>query len=405
MSTTTQQAAGPLASPPPNTSPSRRRRHGRLISAVLALAVVGAAAGLWSAGVLGGSSTPEASRARETNVGATATVEKRTLSAQTEVDATLGYSGSYNVINRSQGTITGLPALGQVVAQGQRLYSVDGTAVTLLYGAMPAYRALAAGASGIDVQQLNAALVALGYDTTGTLDPKSDYYSWATQVAVRNLQKHLGVAETGDLALGTVAFLPREVRVTGLSATLGGPAQPGQPVMTASSTDHQVKVALDVALQSKVKAGDTVTITLPNDQTMRGVVSSVGTVASRSASGGAGGGSAPGGGTGGGGGSGSAANPTIEVLVKPNDPAKLGRVDQAPVRVSIITDEVRDALVVPLAALLARPGGRYAVEVVAGDGAHHLVDVRLGLVDDADGLVAVTGAGLSAGQTIVVPQS
>jgi hypothetical protein len=66
---------------------------------------------------------------------------------------------------------------------------------------------------------------------------------------------------------------------------------------------------------------------------------------------------------------------------------------------------VPDALVVPVTALLARSNGGYSVEVVgAGSGAgNHLVPVSLGLFDDADGLVQVTGPGLAAGEEVVVP--
>jgi hypothetical protein len=54
-------------------------------------------------------------------------------------------------------------------------------------------------------------------------------------------------------------------------------------------------------------------------------------------------------------------------------------------------------------ALLALAGGGYAVEAVAKDGAHRLVAVSLGLFDDADGEVQVSGTGLFAGQQLVVP--
>ena len=57
----------------------------------------------------------------------------------------------------------------------------------------------------------------------------------------------------------------------------------------------------------------------------------------------------------------------------------------------------------PVTALLARSGGGYAVEVVAGDGTHHLVRVTPGLFDDVAGMVQVSGAGLRAGQHVVVP--
>ena len=62
-----------------------------------------------------------------------------------------------------------------------------------------------------------------------------------------------------------------------------------------------------------------------------------------------------------------------------------------------------DAYVVPVDALLALAGGGYALEVVGAHGVHHLEAVSLGLFDDADGLVQVSGAGLGAGQQVVVP--
>ena len=56
-----------------------------------------------------------------------------------------------------------------------------------------------------------------------------------------------------------------------------------------------------------------------------------------------------------------------------------------------------------MTALLAQPGGGYAVEVTGAGGRHRLVAVTPGLFDDAAGLVQVTGSGLAAGQQVVVP--
>ena len=56
-----------------------------------------------------------------------------------------------------------------------------------------------------------------------------------------------------------------------------------------------------------------------------------------------------------------------------------------------------------MAALLARSGGGYAVEVVGARGSHRLVPVTVGVFDDAAGLVQVSGPGLAAGQHVVVP--
>jgi hypothetical protein len=91
------------------------------------------------------------------------------------------------------------------------------------------------------------------------------------------------------------------------------------------------------------------------------------------------------------------------VTVRPLDPAATGSIDQAPVDVAITTASVKSALVVPVDSLLALAGGGYAVEEVSPGGRHHLAAVSLGLFDDADGLVQVTGSGIAAGPRVVVP--
>jgi multidrug efflux pump subunit AcrA (membrane-fusion protein) len=100
--------------------------------------------------------------------------------------------------------------------------------------------------------------------------------------------------------------------------------------------------------------------------------------------------------------SGSGSSATITVQVALADPRTAAGLDQAPVEVAITTGSVAGALVVPVNALLARPGGGYAVEVTGPDG-HHLVGVTPGLFDDAAGLVQVSGTRLAAGQHVVVP--
>jgi hypothetical protein len=137
-----------------------------------------------------------------------------------------------------------------------------------------------------------------------------------------------------------------------------------------------------------MKVGDKVTITLPNNQTTPGVISSVGTVATTPASSGSGS---------------TNSSPTITVLVNPTDPTATGTWDQAPVNVTITTGSVTNVLVVPVDALLAQSGGAYALEVAGANGVRHLVLVTLGLFDNADGLVQVSGSELSAGERVVVP--
>jgi putative peptidoglycan binding protein len=315
---------------------------------------------------------------------ALATVTRRPLSSQTEVSATLGYAGSYNVVNQARGTITWLPSVGRLVREGQTLYKINGKRIILLYGSIPAYRNLAKGMDGADVRQLNADLVALGYATPAELDPGSDVFGWWTKAALERLQADLGVAETGRITLGQVVFLPRAARITRVMATLGVQAGPGV-IMQASSTARRVTVALDAAQQAEVKVGDRVMITLPGGQRTPGRVSSVGTVATAPAS--------------------SSGSPTVEVEIVPTNPAATGRIDQAPVQVAITTARVRSALVVPVNALLASAGGGYALEVAGADDHRRPIAVSLGLFDDADGLVQVSGPGLKAGLRVVVPST
>ncbi len=364
----------------------RRRVAAGMVTVVAAAAVV--------AGITGVFSRPGHPNAADRT--STAAVTRRSLSSQTQVSATLGDAGSYSVVNQAQGTITALPAVGQVVRQGQVLYQVSGAPVVLLYGRVPAWRDLSEGLQGADVAELNADLVKLGYATSAELGAGSDYFSPGTAVAVEGLQSRLGVTVTGSLALGQAVFLPTAALITslGTGTVAGGPAAPGSVLLTASSTTPVVTIELDAAQQTEIKTGERVTITLPDGQVTPGVVSQVSKVATPGSSGT--------GSSGDSGNSNQSSSPTIAVEVTLTNPAAASGLNQAPVQVTITTGSVRNALVVPVNALLAQAGGGYAVEVVSGR-SHRLVAVSTGLFDDAAGLVQVTGAGLAAGQRVVVP--
>ena len=384
-----------------------KRRRWLLAAAAVLVAVIAAG---WV--VVVSAAEQQAPVAQQLPVGS-AQVQRRTLSAMVAQAGTLTYrarsDGSpYAVINQASGIYTKLPASGEVIAQGHVLYRVNDSPVVLLYGSTPAYRTLSAGSSGSDVAELNADLVALGYANRAQLSPKSGYFGPTTTAAVMKLQAALGVTQDGTLTLGQVVFEPSAVRVTSVLAQPGRTARAGETVMQGTSTTRQVQVALSAAQQTSVKLGDKVGVTLPNNHTTGGVVSSIGAVAtcpSSSGSGGSGSSSAaPGTDTCSSGNSGNA-TPTIAVGITPSHSAATGTWDQAPVQVGITTASVPDALVVPVTALLAQAGGGYAVEVVGAGALDHLVPVSLGLFDDAQGLVQVTGSGLAAGQTVVVPST
>lgn len=364
-----------------------------MLAAVTVLAVAGAAIA-WTAGPFGDDSTDTAG-GREPST-SLATVEQRRLSSQQQLNGLLGYVGSYTVLGRLPGTVTWLPHVGRVVHQGHMLYRVDGTPVVLLYGAAPAYRSLGEGTyassvTGRDVAQLNHDLVALGYVDAAEVDSAWDEFGWATRAGVEKLQDALGVPQDGTLDLGEVVFLPSAARITAHRADLGAPAT--GPVLSATSTDRTVTVGLDPSLRSRVSAGDRVGVTLPDGRSTPGRVSSVGDVATAPS------------GSGDHGSGDSSSGPTIPVHVRLLHPRAAGHLDQTLVEVTITDRSVPHALAVPVAALLALSGGRDAVEVVDPDGRHRRLQVQVGLFDDAEGLVQVTGSGLAAGQHVVVPGS
>ena len=190
------------------------------------------------------------------------------------------------VTGRGSGTLTWLPSAGQVISQGQVLYKTgNGSPVVLLYGSVPDWRTLDEGITGAgrDPAQPRPGGPRLrrprGY-------PRAGLGLLLVGDGVRGAaaEEHLGVSfPPGSLSLGQVVFEPEALRVSQVTGSLGGPAS--GPVLAATSDRHLVTIALDVSQQSEVKAGDTVSITLPDGTTTPGVVSSVGTVATTSGSG------------------------------------------------------------------------------------------------------------------------
>jgi hypothetical protein len=402
------------------TSWSHRRVRAGLLAGVLVLVVAGGGWAVARGGLLGRSAaaTPTA----EVPTG-TATVARTEVVERQQVAGTLGYGDSVTVPGQSQGggssgaggggsgaggggqtqdgIVTRLPAVGAVIGRGRAIYEVDGQPVPLWYGSRPAWRAFQLGMTdGPDVRQLEANLVALGFDPDRAITVDR-HYSWATVAAVKRWQQASGRARTGAVQLGQVVFLPGPIRVATVPATAGAPLPAGTAILTATSTRPQVTVALDPAMRQQVRRGDRVEVTLPDGKTTRGTVATVGRVATQPSTGSGQNGSE---GQGQGGSGSSSGQATVQVTVRLANPRAAGGLDQAPVQVAITTQAAKGVLAVPISALLAQPGGGYAVQVLQG-GSRRLVAVRTGLFDETAGLVEVAGAGLAEGQRVEVPAS
>jgi peptidoglycan hydrolase-like protein with peptidoglycan-binding domain len=320
----------------------------------------------------------------------TAPVIRTDITSRQQLSGILTYAGSYTIVNQAgPGVFTNLPSPGAIITRGQVVYRVDARPIPLFYGDAPPWRQLSAGVTGgSDIYELQANLVALGIAPSALRVDNN--FDLVTAAAVRNWQKSLGQPQTGIVRPGDVIFMPSAIRITTVGSRVGMFAQPGQPVLEATSTLHAVVVQLNVAFESLVKVGDAVSVALPDGKTTAaGAVTAIGTVATTASGGGQNGQNGP------------APEATVTMTINLTDPAAAGALDMAPVSVAIVNDVHKGVLAVPVTALLAQPDGRFAVDVVE-TAQRRTVIVTTGLYDDR-GLVEVTSADLHEGMKVEVP--
>jgi len=349
---------------------------GVVVAAAIVVAVVAA-------------SRPKHTAATVEQAAATAPVQRGPLSASVSGAGILTYRAGSDgsplaVVNRASGTYTTLPGRGDKIDCGNAIYRVDDRPVVLLCGAVPAYRDLRRGDSGIDVRQLNQNLHQLGYDG-GSIDPNDDQFTANTEAALKALQQKQGLNATGTLAVAETIFVQWPVRIADVSADLGGTAQPGAAVLRVTSDTLEVQIELDATEQEAVTAGDAVQITLPGNTSTTGKLDRLGRIAKAPE-----------------GPNANTAGATIGAYISLDHPEAARGLDKAPVQVEIKTKGVEDALSVPVTAIFGSSSGGFAVEIVRADGRRDLVAVKAGLFDTAGGRVQVDGD-IHEGDRVVVP--
>src|SRR5262249_34682978 len=148
-----------------------------------------------------------------------------------------------------------------------------------------------------------------------------------------------------------VVFLPTAVRIATFQTSLGGTVTPDSPILTATSTNKVVTAPVTTDRQALLHINDAVQVTLPGADPVTGRVTKIGRVAATP--------DPPSHGDGGQDGNSSQA--TIMITIAVALPAAGSGLDQTPVQISITTATHQDVLLVPISALLARPGGGYQV--------------------------------------------
>lgn len=215
-----------------------------------------------------------------------------------------------------------------------------------------------------DVRQIADNLAALGYE--GKLPE---------QVAA--WQRDAGLPATGIIGPGQIVVAAGPVHIAahdaGIGETLSAASADGGTIASYSSVDKLVTVPLPIADLGLAAVGRAVSITLPDDSTVEGTISEVGSIVTDGA---------------------------VEVTIDIADQGALAELEIASVDVEFVSDSRDDVLSVPVAALLALPERGFAVEVIAG-AASTLVPVETGLF--AASRVEVSGEGIAEGMLVGVP--
>ena len=265
--------------------------------------------------------------------------------------------------------ITGVAAVGTPIDSGDVLYTVESQPVVALSGALPAWRTMNSSSDdGADIAQLEAALVALGYDPDGEVTVDATWDSDTTAM-VKLWQQGVGTDDTGKVMLGSVVFIPHSGAVASTSVVVGDDVYDGDTVLELTGSVQQVIIEVPTELLADVTpsmrvdiAGTAGTVTrLRSADTDNGV--------------------------------------TVQAVISPDTALDLEA--GSTVKVTITYDLATDQLVAPTDAVVSRRDGAYAVQTLDDTGAHAFVAVEIVAV--SGNRTAITGDGLHESTVVFVP--
>ena len=265
--------------------------------------------------------------------------------------------------------ITGVAAVGTPIDSGDVLYTAESQPVVALSGALPAWRTMnRLSDDGADIAQLEAALVALGYDPDGDVTVDATWDSDTTAM-VKRWQQGVGTDDTGEVTLGSVVFIPHSGAVASTSVVVGDDVYDGDTVLELTGSVQQVIIEVPTELQADITpsmrvdiAGTPGTVTrLRSADTDNGV--------------------------------------TVQAVISPDTALDLEA--GSTVKVTISYDLATDQLVVPTDAVVSRRNGVYAVQTLDDTGAHAFVAVEIVAV--SGNRTAITGDGLRESTVVFVP--
>ncbi len=311
----------------------------------------------------------------------TAPVERRTLQQSIVTRGSVSYPATGQLLAAAPGRVTSVDAAtGATVGVGAKLLSINGRPVIAVNGNVPFWREISNGDEGVDVRQLEAALIAEGF-APGVVD---ETFTFATGTALRAWQEAHGFPVDGVFEPGDAEPGAWPARVGAVRVAVGDFVTPGQSIVSFTSGTLEVLAQLAPTQRARVKEGIAVEVEVTgNRSVVRGTLGAPREAPAAAA--------APG------------AAPTEQASyvapVKLDSPVEA--VDGAQVQVTILLAEVQDALVVPLAAIIMDGAGRPAVQVREADGSVRLALVTTGM---SEGAFIEVKSGLNGAESVLLEQ-
>ena len=401
--------------PQDNEPPGIPRRRNRIVGMVAAGSVLAltTAALAWTHGVKAADDTAGPEPITVTTVA----VERTNLSTSRSLTGTLGYGTPRAIRGGREGVVTWLPPTGKTINRGEPLYRLDDTPVPLFIGAPPLYRTLdTTNMTGRDIAMVAKNLKALGYaigdqpraghkvkqtatvtsapdsPTTTTPAPLGNATPETTTVwttvrkgegvlttaltsAIKKWQRDQGMVDDGTIEVGDLVVLPGTVRIGGVTVQAGDATD--SDLMTVTQTAKAITVQATLAQADGLKAGDKVSLRMPDGTESTGEISDISTVPQIPDNG------AP------------DTPQTVAVTVTMTDPAAADGLDGGTVEVRIEGETREAVLAVPVTALLALREGGYAIQLEDG----RRIAIETGLF--SGGMVEISGDSVTEGLKVV----
>jgi len=362
----------------PESDPVAPRRGGRRIGTVAVIVIVLAALVIAYLGwAPSGDKKPAAAAAVSTVL-----VTTGSMVSEIRVPGTVQYAMKEPVVSGLSGVVTELPAPGTTIRIGGVAYRVDTRPVTVLSGAIPAWRDFASGmADGEDIRQLEQNLRTLGFFSN---DPDTRF-TWDTTVAVRAWQTSLGLERTGAVDRSTILFTDQDLRVDAVDSRVGAQVGAGSPLYQATSLHLVVELNVTSSDREVAVVGSPVTVTLPTGATTAGVVETVAAPVSKPGT------------------DGTGSSIVVPVRISVADQVVVADLVVAGVSVGFAGTVTDDVLTVPVEALVPISDTRFAVELPrkTAETERTLVPVTVGAF--ASGIVEISGDRIVDGLAVVVP--